>query len=196
MAWNLWIFPSPALLHLASVAAPVISQHCHQHSTLGLYFGVLEAVGVTPEQITPAMRQIMLAKPFFPLEEKLEVSSEHALSGRIKHHRIVGSWQPSPAISGFEIALGLASSALLKFPCRLPSSRACCDGAGFARPHGNWIGVENGSSEPAMILFFFNKPAFEQCLRTLSSRPSETFTMLPPEKMAAAEKECHQVMKD
>jgi hypothetical protein len=47
-----------------------------------------------------------------------------------------------------------------------------------------------------MILFFFNKPAFEQCLRTLSSRPSETFTMLPPEKMAAAEKECHQVMKD
>jgi hypothetical protein len=82
----------------------------------------------------------MLAKPFFPLEEKLEVSSEHALSGRIKHHRIVGSWQPSPAISGFEIALGLASSALLKFPCRLPSSRACCDGAGLRDHMGTGSG--------------------------------------------------------
>jgi quercetin dioxygenase-like cupin family protein len=69
-------------------------------------------------------------------------------------------------------------------------------GATVFIPHGNWIGVENASSEPAMILFFFNKPAFEQCLRVLSSRPGETFTMPPPEKMAAVEKECHQVMKD
>jgi len=69
-------------------------------------------------------------------------------------------------------------------------------GATVFIPHGNWIGVENVSNEPAMILFFFNKPAFEQCLRALSSRPGETFTMPPPEKMAAAEKECHQVMKD
>jgi hypothetical protein len=47
-----------------------------------------------------------------------------------------------------------------------------------------------------MILFFFNKPAFEQCLRALSSRPGETFTMPPPEKMTAVEKQCHQVMKE
>jgi quercetin dioxygenase-like cupin family protein len=69
-------------------------------------------------------------------------------------------------------------------------------GATVFIPHGNWVGVENASSESAMILFFFNKPAFEKCLRALSSRPGETFTMPPPEKMAPVEKECHQVMKD
>jgi len=69
-------------------------------------------------------------------------------------------------------------------------------GATVFIPHGNWIGVENASNEPAMILFFFNKPAFEQCLRALSSRPGETFTMPPPEKMTAVEKQCHQVMKE
>src|ERR1700693_101164 len=36
-------------------------------------------------------------------------------------------------------------------------------GATVFIPHGNWMGVANVSSEPAMILFFFNKPAFEQC---------------------------------
>ena len=69
-------------------------------------------------------------------------------------------------------------------------------GATVFIPHGNWIGVENVSSEPAMIMFFFDKPAFEQCLRALSSRPGETFTMPPPEKMAAVEKQCHQVMQE
>jgi quercetin dioxygenase-like cupin family protein len=69
-------------------------------------------------------------------------------------------------------------------------------GATVFIPHGSWIGVENASSEHAMILFFFNKPAFEQCLRARSTRPGEKFTMPPPEKMAAVEKQCHQVMKD
>jgi quercetin dioxygenase-like cupin family protein len=69
-------------------------------------------------------------------------------------------------------------------------------GATVFIPHGNWIGVENNSSEPAMILFFFNKPAFEQCLRAMSSRPGEKFTMPVPEKMAAVRTECHEVMKD
>lgn len=69
-------------------------------------------------------------------------------------------------------------------------------GATVFIPHGNWIGLENATAEPAMILFFFNKPAFEKCLRARSSRPGETFTMPPPEKMAAVEKDCHQVMKD
>src|SRR6516164_7324348 len=58
-------------------------------------------------------------------------------------------------------------------------------GATVFIPHGNWIGVANVSRQPAMILFFFNKPAFEQCLRAMSSRPGETFTMPTPEKMAA-----------
>jgi quercetin dioxygenase-like cupin family protein len=69
-------------------------------------------------------------------------------------------------------------------------------GATVFIPHGNWVGVENASSETAMILFFFNKPAFERCLRARSSRPGEKFTMPPPEKMAAVEQQCHQVMKD
>jgi len=69
-------------------------------------------------------------------------------------------------------------------------------GATVFIPHGSWIGVANVSSETAMILFFFNKPAFEQCLRAMSSRPGETFTMPVPEKMAAVRTECHEVMKD
>jgi quercetin dioxygenase-like cupin family protein len=68
-------------------------------------------------------------------------------------------------------------------------------GATVFIPHGNWIGVANVSSEPAMILFFFNKPAFEKCLRAMSSPPGEAFTMPGPEKMAAVRTECHEVMK-
>ena len=68
-------------------------------------------------------------------------------------------------------------------------------GATVFIPQGNWIGVENTSKEDAMILFFFNKPAFEKCLRALSSREGEKFTMPPPEKIAAVEVECHQVMQ-
>jgi len=69
-------------------------------------------------------------------------------------------------------------------------------GATVFIPHGNWIGVENTSREPAMILFFFNKPAFERCLRAMSSRPGEKFTMPPPESMATVREQCHEVMKD
>jgi quercetin dioxygenase-like cupin family protein len=68
-------------------------------------------------------------------------------------------------------------------------------GATVFIPHGNWIGVSNVSNEPATILFFFNKPAFEQCLRAMSSRPGEPFTMPAPDKMAAVRTECHEVMK-
>lgn len=68
-------------------------------------------------------------------------------------------------------------------------------GATVFIPQGTWIGFENVSSEPAMILFFFNQPAFEQCLRARSSRPGEKFSMPPPEQLAALEQLCHQVMK-
>lgn len=69
-------------------------------------------------------------------------------------------------------------------------------GATVFIPHGNWIGVENVSSEPAMILFFFNKPAFEQCLRAMSSRPGEKFTMPSRDNMAKVREQCHEVMKE
>ena len=68
-------------------------------------------------------------------------------------------------------------------------------GATVFIPHGNWIGVENVSSEPATILFFFNKPAFEQCLRAMSSPPGEKFTMPLPDKMAKVRTDCHEEMK-
>jgi quercetin dioxygenase-like cupin family protein len=68
-------------------------------------------------------------------------------------------------------------------------------GATVFIPHGNWIGVENASSEPVVILFFFNKPAFEQCLRAMSSRPGEKFNMPSPDKMKSVREECHEVMQ-
>lgn len=69
-------------------------------------------------------------------------------------------------------------------------------GATVFIPHGNWIGVENVSSETATILFFFNKPAFEQCLRAMSSRPGEKFSPPSADKMKAVREECHEVMKE
>lgn len=69
-------------------------------------------------------------------------------------------------------------------------------GATVFIPHGNWIGVENVSNQSAMILFFFNKPAFEQCLRGMSSRPGEKFTMPSAEKMLTVRQQCHEVMKN
>ena len=62
---------------------------------------------------------------------------------------------------------------------------------------GNATGKQdsNASSEPATILFFFNKPAFDQCLRAYSSRPGEKFALPLPEKMAAVEQQRRQVMK-
>lgn len=69
-------------------------------------------------------------------------------------------------------------------------------GATVFIPHGNWMEVENVSSQPALILFFFNKPAFEKCLRAMSSRPGEEFTMLSAEKMARVRQQCDEVMKN
>jgi hypothetical protein len=46
-----------------------------------------------------------------------------------------------------------------------------------------------------MILFFFNKPAFEQCLRAMSSRPGEKFVMPPADKMKSVREGCHEAME-
>jgi len=69
-------------------------------------------------------------------------------------------------------------------------------GATVFIPRGNWIGVENASTETATILFFFNKPAFENCLRAMSSRPGKKFSAPSAEKMKAVREECHEVMKE
>jgi len=68
-------------------------------------------------------------------------------------------------------------------------------GATVFIPHGNWIGVENASTEPAMILFVFNKPAFEQCLRAMSTRPGGKFVMPSADSEATLREHCHQVMQ-
>jgi quercetin dioxygenase-like cupin family protein len=69
-------------------------------------------------------------------------------------------------------------------------------GATVFIPHGNWIGVENASTETATILFFFNKPAFENCLRAMSSRPGEKFSAPSAERMKAVREECREVMRN
>ncbi len=69
-------------------------------------------------------------------------------------------------------------------------------GATVFIPHGNWIGVENVSPQPATVLFFFDKPAFEQCLRAMSSRPGEKFRMPSADKLKAVRAECHEVMEE
>ena len=47
--------------------------------------GSFPVAGSAPQQVTPAIGQIVLAKPVFPLEEKLEVAPHHAADGRIEH---------------------------------------------------------------------------------------------------------------
>jgi quercetin dioxygenase-like cupin family protein len=69
-------------------------------------------------------------------------------------------------------------------------------GATVFIPRGNWIGVENASTETASILFFFDKPAFENCLRAMSSRPGQKFRAPSADKMKAVREECHEVMKE
>ncbi|HVR47139.1 MAG TPA: cupin domain-containing protein [Candidatus Binatia bacterium] len=69
-------------------------------------------------------------------------------------------------------------------------------GATVFIPRGNWIGIENASDKTATIVFIFNKPAFERCLRAISSRPGQTFTMPAPAKMASIRAHCDEVMRD
>jgi len=68
-------------------------------------------------------------------------------------------------------------------------------GATVFIPQGTWIGFENVSAEPAMILGFFNKPGFEQCLRFMSVREGQKYTQPPAGKLKAVREECHEVMK-
>ena len=68
-------------------------------------------------------------------------------------------------------------------------------GATVFIPQGTWIGFENVSAEPAMILGFFNKPGFEQCLRFMSVREGKKYIQPPARELKAVREECHEVMK-
>jgi quercetin dioxygenase-like cupin family protein len=68
-------------------------------------------------------------------------------------------------------------------------------GATVFIPRGTWIGIENRSKANATIVFIFNKPAFERCLRAMSSRQGKKFTMPAPEEMAAMRRQCDEVVQ-
>jgi quercetin dioxygenase-like cupin family protein len=62
-------------------------------------------------------------------------------------------------------------------------------------PRRTWIGFHTIGPDTATILFLFNSPGFEKCLRTLSAPVGTVFVPPPAEAVAAARKECHQVRR-
>jgi quercetin dioxygenase-like cupin family protein len=68
-------------------------------------------------------------------------------------------------------------------------------GATVFIPHGTWIGVKNASAKAAMIVFIFNKPAFERCLRAMPSRQGQRFAAPSPATLATIRVRCDEVMK-
>jgi quercetin dioxygenase-like cupin family protein len=62
-------------------------------------------------------------------------------------------------------------------------------------PRGTWIGLENRSKANATIVFIFDKPAFERCLRAMSSRQGQKYTTPAPEEMAVMRRQCDEVVQ-
>lgn len=60
-------------------------------------------------------------------------------------------------------------------------------------PRGTWIGFHTTGADTATIVFMFNTPGFEKCLRFLSAPAGTPFVPRPPAEVAAARKECHQI---
>ena len=72
------------------------------------------------------------------------------------------------------------------------SYRAQAGGLVFI-PRGTWIGFHTVGRDTATIVFMFNTPGFERCLRFLSSPVGTVFTPRAPAEVAAARADCHQV---
>lgn len=62
-------------------------------------------------------------------------------------------------------------------------------------PRGTWIGFRTTGPDTATIVFVFNTPGFEKCLRFLSSPVGTPFVPQPSAKVAAARKDCYQVRR-
>ena len=60
-------------------------------------------------------------------------------------------------------------------------------------PRETWIGFHVLGTDTATILFMFNTPGFEKCLRFLSSPVGTAFVPRSPADVATARKDCHQV---
>jgi quercetin dioxygenase-like cupin family protein len=66
-------------------------------------------------------------------------------------------------------------------------------GATVFIPRGTWIGFRVVGPDTATILFAFNTPGFEKCLRVLSAPAGEPYVRPADDVIAAARHECHQV---
>ena len=68
-------------------------------------------------------------------------------------------------------------------------------GATVFIPRGTWIGFRVKGADTATIVFAFNVPGFERCLRLLSAPVGTAFVAPPAKVVAAARRECHQVRR-
>jgi hypothetical protein len=68
-------------------------------------------------------------------------------------------------------------------------------GATVFIPRGTWIGFRVKGTDTATIVFAFNTPGFEKCLRLLSAPAGTAFVSPSPQVVAAARRECHQVRR-
>jgi quercetin dioxygenase-like cupin family protein len=66
-------------------------------------------------------------------------------------------------------------------------------GATVFIPRGTWIGFRVVGPDTATILFAFNSPGFEKCLRILSAPAGEPYVRPADDAIAAARHQCHQV---
>jgi len=60
-------------------------------------------------------------------------------------------------------------------------------------PRGTWIGFRTTGPDTASIVFIFNTPGFEKCLRAFSSPVGTAFVRPTPDSIATARRNCHQV---
>ena len=68
-------------------------------------------------------------------------------------------------------------------------------GATVFVPRGTWIGFRNEGADTAGFWFVFNRPAFERCLRALSSRPGEPYHAPSGEDLERINRACDWMVK-
>jgi len=62
-------------------------------------------------------------------------------------------------------------------------------------PRGTWIGFHTTGPDTATIVFMFNSPGFEKCLRFLSAPAGAAFVRPSAAAITAARASCHQVQR-
>jgi mannose-6-phosphate isomerase-like protein (cupin superfamily) len=62
-------------------------------------------------------------------------------------------------------------------------------------PRETWVGFRVTGRDTATIVFAFNAPGFEKCLRLLSAPIGTAFRSPPAPVVAAARRECHHVRR-